>query len=152
MSERPCKLSKHKREISDIASHPEFFKDSLAPSDEENKRPSIINFRERESIEYDEREFVMSTQEGHLQNFNPKAPNEEAPNGYSINLARQMPSSAKRLLTSQNNRAFDGDTSFSRELYRPESTRPDEQSPMKTGGKRSSSMASRGVHSQQQLD
>ena len=60
-SERPGKLIHHKREISEIASHPEFFKDSLAASDDEKKRPSVIKLAERGSIDYDEREFVMST-------------------------------------------------------------------------------------------
>ena len=61
MSERQGKLVHHKKEISDISTHHEFFKDSLVPLDDGNKRLSDINPAERASIDYDEREFVMST-------------------------------------------------------------------------------------------
>ena len=54
----------HKREISDISNHPEFFQDSLVPSEHEGKRygeANIAIIKSRESIDYDEREFVLST-------------------------------------------------------------------------------------------
>ena len=68
-SARQQQMQSRFHEISEMTQQQEFFKDSLQPSEEDTRSPAAMlgQFPERTSIEYDEREFIMSTQEGHLQ-------------------------------------------------------------------------------------